>query len=506
VRFRNAVTRDVAYGGLTYRHRRELHAEAARSILTSVGEDAAAVAEVLSFHFHHADRHAEAWTHSVVAAEQAQAAHANAEAVVFLERAIDAGRRCGVDAAALAAAHESLAVVRTRLGLYAAADRAYRAARRHLGADPVVDARLMLRIAWLQGYLERYANARRWVTRALRRLDGVAGAAAAGQRAQLLACQARFAQEAGRISAAMRWCRRTIEATAGATSEAALAMACEAGAEAQKILGWGHLYTGRLDEATPHLARALALYEAVDDLSGQASVLNMMGASAYWRGEWPEALGLYERARELVGRTGNAVMQAFCTNNIGEILCDQGRLDDAERLFRQAVRGWQAAGHRSRVAYAKTNLARVALRADRYADALALYEEAKAESLDVGADGDVLESDARIAECLLAQGLWAQALALAETGLDHARSLGDSPPQSALLHRVRGAALLYLGDLGGARASLEASLDAGRVRHADYEVALTLQVMADLSERENGERDIDLDAESRVILDRLGVV
>lgn len=506
VRFRTAVTRDVAYAGLTYRHRRELHAEAAETIRAAAADDPTAVAELLSFHFHHADRHAESWAHSMVAAGQAEVAYANAEAAVFLERAIAAGRRCGVDAPALGSAHESLAVVRTRLGLYAAADRAYRTARRLLGADPVTDARLMLRIAWLQGYVERYANARRWVTRALHRLDGVAGSAAAGQRAQLLACQARFSQEAGRLTAAMRWCRRTIAATSGATSEAALAMACEAGAEAEKILGWGHLYTGRLDEAAPHLTRALALYEAVDDLSGQASVLNMMGASAYWRGEWTVALSLYERARDLVGRTGNAVMQAFCTNNIGEILCDQGRLDDAERLFRQVVRVWQAAGHRSRVAYAKTNLARVALRANRYGDALALYEEAKAESLDIGADADVLESDARIAECLLAQGLWGQALALAETGLDHARSLGGSPPQSVLLLRVRGAALMRLGDVDGARASLEASLDAGRVRHADYEVALTLRVMAELAEQVDGERDIDLDAESRTIFERLGVI
>jgi hypothetical protein len=64
---------------------------------------------------------------------------------------------------------------------------------------------------------------------------------------------------------------------------------------------------------------------------------------------------------------------------------------------------------------------------------------------------------------------------------------------------------MRLGDLDGARSSLQASLDSGRVRHADYEVALTLQVMADLSERERGARDVQLDLESRSILDRLGV-
>jgi tetratricopeptide (TPR) repeat protein len=499
VSFRHGLLRDTAYEALPFRIRRDLHAAVGDRIARAAGDDLASVAELLSFHFHHAQRHADAWQHALVAGDAARTVFANVEAARFYERALLAARHLSLIGSDVAPVHEALALVQTRLGAYVRADRSYRAARRLRRDDPIADAGLALRIAWLQGYLERYVNARRWVSRALRRLDGVAGVDADIQRAELLACQARFAQEAGSLRSAVRWCRRAIDAGDAAGADVAVA-------EAEKILGWANLYNGRNVEATPHLERALARFELLGDLSGQASVLNMMGASAYWLGDWSRALDLYSKARDLVGRTGNAVMQAFCTNNIGEILCDQGRLEEAERLFRQALRVWQAAGHRSRVAYAKTNLARVALRAERHSDALRLYEEALAESSDIGAHADVLESDARIAECLLGQGRWAQALALAESGLDDAQTLGGSPPQTVLLERVRGAALLQLGDVARARASLEASLAEGRVRHADYEIALTLQVMADLSEHEDGDRDIDLDAESRAIFARLGVV
>jgi hypothetical protein len=60
--------------------------------------------------------------------------------------------------------------------------------------------------------------------------------------------------------------------------------------------------------------------------------------------------------------------------------------------------------------------------------------------------------------------------------------------------------LLRERDIDRGRAALEASLGFGRQRNAEYEVALTLRILANLEGRE------DLASESRSILDRLGVV
>ncbi len=59
----------------------------------------------------------------------------------------------------------------------------------------------MLKLAQAQGWLDRYSNALRWITRALRILDGAEDPEAQRQRAQLLAWYGRFCQDRGTTSA-----------------------------------------------------------------------------------------------------------------------------------------------------------------------------------------------------------------------------------------------------------------------------------------------------------------
>ena len=271
------------------------------------------------------------------------------------------------------------------------------------------------------------------------------------------------------------------------------------------MLGWADQDLGRLDSSA-HLDEALALYEELGDLPGQASVLNMLGGQAYFTGEWGTALELYERARDILGRAGNTATQAFETSNIGEILLDQGHLVEADLAFTDALRTWTAAGHRSGFAWAKHNLGRTAAQQGRYAEALGLFEESRSESLAIDAHGEALETTARMAECLAAMGDAPTAISLADEALEQAHSHGGVSAQSPLLHRVRGVAFVQLGDLDGARVALEQSLAAGRSRGADFEVALTLRAKAELAERDGDPAGEDLLAQSQQILDRLGVI
>ena len=64
VRFENALVRDSAYEGLSFRLRRELHAKAADVIAAAAGDDRDAHAELLSLHYLHAERYREAWTYA----------------------------------------------------------------------------------------------------------------------------------------------------------------------------------------------------------------------------------------------------------------------------------------------------------------------------------------------------------------------------------------------------------------------------------------------------------
>ena len=469
--FRDGLLRDSAYGGLTFRLRHELHSRAADTIRRRSIDGHEEQPELLSFHYLHSQRFAEAWEFSLRAADRAGAVYANIEAAEFYERAVTAARRLPqLTAGQVADVHEAMGDARNRTGEYTAAAAAYRSARRLIGDDTVSQARLMLKLARVQGWLDRYGSALRWISRGLRVLERTTGADADRQRAELMAWYGRFCREQGHPRRAVRWCTEAAEAAELVGDRAVLA-------DALRVMDWAAMDLGNLDRPD-NLERALTLFEELGDLPGQAAVLNLLGMFAYFKGDWEQASALYLRAQATVRRTGNAVMDAFYVINLGEIALDQGHLDEAERALTSVLRTWRAAGYRSGTGYAKGKLARVATGQHRYDDARRLCEEAIEELSDVGSRGEVLEVQAGLAESLLLSGDVAGALSLADETISQVQALGGVAPQIPALHRVRGAALAASGDEDGARRSLHQSLRAAEVREAEYEEALTLRVLA----------------------------
>jgi tetratricopeptide (TPR) repeat protein len=469
--FRDSLLRDSAYGGLTFRLRRELHSRAADTIRRRSNDGREEQPELLSFHFLHSQRFSEAWEFSLRAADRAVAVYANYEAAEFFERAITAARRLpNLTSGQVGALHEAMGDARNRSGEYTAAAGAYRSARRLIRDDPVSQARLMLKLARVQGWLDRYGNALRWISRGLRVLEQANGLDAERQRAELLAWYGRFCQEQGHHRRAVRWCTLASEVAESVGDKAVLA-------DALRVMDWAAMDLGELDRPD-NLERALSLFEQLDDLPGQAGVLNMLGGFAYYKGDWEQAKALYLRAQVTVRRTGNAVMDAFYVFNLGEIARDQGHLDEAERALTSALRTWRAAGYRSGTGYAKGMLARVAIGQQRYGDARRLFEEAIQELSDIGSRGEVLEVQSGLAECLLLSGDTAGALSLADETISQAHALGGMAYQIPALLRVRGAALAVAGDSDGARQSLRESLRAAEMRDVEYEAAKTMRVLA----------------------------
>ena len=470
--FRNALLRDCAYDGLSFRLRQQLHSRAGdtiRDAATRRGDDPA---ELLSFHYLHAQRSQEAWSYSLQAAERARGVYANLEAAEYFERAIAAARRLpDLAPSEVSGAHEGLGDARNLTGNYTGAASAYRSARRLIGDDAVAQARLLLKLARVEGWLDRFTNALRWITRGIGILKDIDTMDAARQRAELFGWYGRFCQEGGKHRLAIKWCTQAAEQAEAAGDK-------ETMADALRIIDWAKMDLGQL-ESPVNWEEALRLFEEIGDLPGQAGVLNMLGGFAYFKGNWDEAEALYRRAQSTARRTGNAVMDAFYVFNIGEIALEQGRLDEAEEAFVAVARTWRAAGYRSGAADAKGKLARVTAEQGRFDDALELFASCIEEMEDIGSRADTLEATSRMAECILLSGDFAGALALAERCLALAQDLGGVPPQIPLIYRVRGAALARAGDPVAGREALELSLLAARSRGAEHEVALTERVIAE---------------------------
>jgi class 3 adenylate cyclase/tetratricopeptide (TPR) repeat protein len=497
-RFRNALIRDAAYEGLPFRKRRDLHARVGASIERAAGGDVVEFAEVLSLHYFYAQRYVEAWIHSKLAGDRARAKYANVEAAAFYSRALAAARRFqDVPQGEIVRVTEALGDAHEAVGEFGKAGEAYRSARKLLAADPVAEARIVLKEAWIPESSGRYQEALRWVRRGHKVLDGDDSPEGMRARAQLTVCYAAVRQAQGHPTDAIRWCERAIAEAETAGDRSTLA-------HASYIWDWALVELGRFDEAV-HSQVALRIYEELGDLTGQAVVLNNSGTFAYWQGRWDEALSLYERGRDARRKTGNEVTAAMGTSNIAEILSDQGRLEEAERLMREALRVWRAADYRAGIAFATSHLGRIASRSGNFEEALRLLEEARGRWDDLGGNTDVLETDAKIAECHLFAGNTETALELSTGALERVKTAEGLSAMGPLLLRVKSYALMQASRLEEAAQALDESLSDARERGAEYEIGLTLEAMSRLKRQLGEEPDAAMELEYRGIFNRLGV-
>ena len=491
-RFRIGVLRDAAYAGLPFRTRRRLHALAGARLERELGPRADEQAALLSLHFAHAGDPARAWRYGIRAGERARDQGTHADAAQLLARAIGSARGAGAGPLELADALQALGDAYSRSGRPDAAQDAYRRAQRLVAGDAVRVGEVLLRRTELA---DRAGDARQAVRaglRALRTLEAVLGDDAAGCRARVLAAVALVRQRQGRFADAIELCRQAIAEGEAAGEERAIAHACH-------LLDWALHDAGRGDEAT-YSARALEIYERLDDLDRQAAVLNNLGAFAFHRGDWPEAVVLYRRAGNASAQAGDAVNAAFGDCNVGEVLVEQGRLTAADQALRRAMQVWGGSGYDSGVAYALALLGRAAVHQGRTEDGRGSIQRALAKLRRLGHEPEAQMAQALLAEALVFGGH-------AERALQELESLAPRVLDARLeplLLRLRGCALAQLGEQAAAVAAITGSLERARELGVDYDVAAALHVLTELDGADPlapGRR-----RESRAIRERLGVV
>jgi len=497
-RFRQGLFRDVAYQGLSYRRRRELHARVAAVVERHSGGEEA---ELLSLHWSRAGDYERSWRYSLVAGDRAQAKYANVDAAGFYRRALEAARRVPtLDPAEVARVWEALGDVCELAGLYADAGDAYRSARRTAEAQLGPQPGLLLKEGVIRERTGQYVEALRRYTRGLAAAETLADLEARrAHRVKLTLAYAGVRLRQGLYSDSIARCRGVLEDAQDAGDLRSLA-------HAYYLM---HLAYTELGSPEREAFRGLALpiYEELGDLLGQANVLNNLGIDAYYEGRWDEALDLYRRSREARERIGDVVGAATITNNIGEIESDQGHLEQAEAAFREAYDVCRAAGYPLICHVATSNLGRLAARAGRVDEADEVLREALSGFEEIRAAGFVLETEARLAERALYAGDHSAAFARSTEALSRTLGAESVAHLRAQLERVRGGALLQADDLAGARECLDESLRIGREAGVEYEVALTLELLAALARREGAADAVDDHvAESRAILARLGVV
>ena len=221
VSFRHALVRTVAYEGLPYRTRRQLHSQVADSIMSTAEGVPGEHLAMLSTHLFYAQRDVEAWQRSIEAGDRARDVYANLDAAALYERALTAAGRIGVgiDDLARGSVHEKLGDVLELAGLYNDASRAYTAARRLAGDDPLRHAALLLKTAYLAEHQGRYTNSIRLLRKALRLIEVSSGSDGQALRAELIAWEAAVRALQGRFDVALRHAGRSVAEALAAGKE-----------------------------------------------------------------------------------------------------------------------------------------------------------------------------------------------------------------------------------------------------------------------------------------------
>jgi class 3 adenylate cyclase/tetratricopeptide (TPR) repeat protein len=492
-RFRHALIRDAAYEGLSFRRRRELHGRVGEMLETRHADDRAEVAELLSLHFSLAGRSVETWRYACEAGGRARMKWANREAVELFMRALDVASEVpDLPDADVSDIWEEVADCLRVLGDYENADLALDEARK-FAPDTGPDAvRLMGKEGMLARWRGNLSGAIEWFERGL----------AATETIEDPKLQLRYRLDLGMGYAQTRGRQGQLEETIARCNdlveEALAADDTKTLADAYQLLHLAHTMLGT-PERDAFSGLALPLYEQLGDLVGQAGVLNNLGIEAYYAGDWPKALDLYERGRSFYDRVGNIVSAADANNNIGEIFSDQGRLDDARTLFEDIVTSSKQTGQGEQEALARSNLAYVEARAGNLDEAAASLEAAAEQFTELGATSFVLETKARIAEVAALQGDGARALELADELLADAADAAEMATLKSTVLRVRAVGLTQLGRADDAGAAIDESIAIARQTGAPFQLALALDVLAAV----DGDRDAA--SESAELLRQLGV-
>lgn len=483
--FRHTLHREVAYAALPYRRRRHLHAQTGRFLEQQFHDRPEEVAERLALHYHRGRCHDLAWRFNRVAAAKARAAHANGEAVNFLQWALESGMRARV-----ATAPERVAILLELaelfeiLGAFERAEDVLRRARRL--ASPDGRPPIWYRSGILRERRGRYREALRWYSRAQAALAADGADPVLELRVEQRRAEVRLMQ--GRAAEVRDGLERMLPRAVAIGDPDLLA-------NAHYDLVWGLALDRDVDA---HAREARIGYLALGRQRDLGRLETIVGMRAWEAGDLSESARSFVASEQAFSRAGDPVGAANATMNASWPLLAQGRYEELEELLESSGSVFRAAGFVIGAAQVDGMLGYVAATRGDFA----------AGEQQVAAARDALIA-AEVPNAALDLQIWLAEIALWRGDLDSAcqqssdllaSARDERSPELLGAVRVRG--------LSRGREGVE-ELEQAHARAAaagqELEVALLASALAHvLGEQEERARSLLLEA--RTTFERLGVV
>lgn len=252
--------------------------------------------------------------------------------------------------------------------------------------------------------------------------------------------------------------------------------------------------------------RALAIFEELGDLVGQANVLNNLGTAAFYQGRWMEALDLYQRAAEVCGRAGDVLHKGQPQVNMAEIFIDQGKVAEAEELLVELRTSWGRLPYPFGVGVATLNQGRAALRAGDFERAGSIFEEVRQQFADMDSLYYLSECELSMLELRMRTRAGGDDVADVERVSGEIDAREGDPYLKYPLARMRAVALARSGDPEGALEVITASVNQAEVAGYLFDLAGGLRLRAALAPLAGREPEANDQSRSANLFTSLGVI
>ncbi len=487
--FRHALLRDVAYEGILYARRRDLHQRVARCIEELPTDNREESFALLAHHYLLAECWEPAFRYHLLAGVQSQNRYANRDALLLFRRALDLVTHLGPlpDQSPMTLnvieLYERSGDIYALLGESDSAEAAYLKAlellsnwrmenglwREEAGATislpppfAILNVRLHRLLASLHERRSDYETAFDWLNR------GIAWSTE-GTHEELVHCYllgAIIYHRQGENDTALDWVRNglSIAEHLGDLAEQSYAL--------QQM---GNLWAdqGELELSIQAHEQARLLFEQTNDITRLSGVLNDLGVDYDDVGRWEDAIRCYEQSLEISENIGDALMIAHTSNNLAAALVGRGELQRAYALYQYSEEQYNRVGSSRGVALTSCNRGEVLLLQGQPQEALQLIEASIAMMEQINARDELPQVLCLAAEATLALGATDRATAYATESLQRASELGMTV-EMAIVQRVLGQIALSSGDFERAQDYFEQSLGALEQMDNRYELARVL--------------------------------
>jgi DNA-binding SARP family transcriptional activator/predicted ATPase len=214
---------------------------------------------------------------------------------------------------------------------------------------------------------------------------------------------------------------------------------------------------------------SLALYRALDDPWGAATVLHWLANTAEFRGAYGDARAALEESLEIFQALGDQEGTAGVMSDLAWLAVDQGSFEEAERLAREGAARSQALGDPEGIGFGLLTLGMVLENMGKFAEARSVLEECWLAFEELGYRSFVTSVEAVQSSIKLHLGRYGEAREHAERALSLAR-------ERDLPFRI-GYALVVLGTLALVE---EAYTDAEELSREGLTVCRGIKIPADV--------------------------